>query len=722
MSLIVGLNSSGNQINNKVIASNVTGDVYDTFPVSNTGTSTGNYNHLGIDGQNNNKWDLLNVSGDLDGGFNLWHSSSTHAPLLIASVDDTGLTIDRSTSGTPPLLSPPILSIPDGSHINFSADLTQPPYNMVYQDLSANPVYMTQTNSFYTTGELVYAFVTSPTQVQLFKNDPNTNPIPPNTVPSGFPTTNTTGLVIGQPVFAFSLPSPTITKSSVLTGDTLSFNATSFSPTVLNQTGLTITDDNNNSNTVSYNQSVIRNSSNGSSTLSSNAIQINNGVGSYTTLASSVAYFNNNGVNTIAIDNSPQMVLNDTSQTSQAIIDYSRIIFSEVNGLQGTLSRNGLTINAPNGAYMSLTPSVLNYYNGTIITTSLRGAESYLSFNDGTNNSQLTTTDILFNSVSLKSTVSTNTSNIATNTASITALQQNTIQAPIIQLCSPAVFGTSPSLPPQKMFISSNASNISNIGYGGWYFRNWITGVNIGWNAAFASTTSTVGDLLQLSFSFLTTNTTSSPQLSVYTSPPTGGNFYNSRRSYVNTGTPTANTPYLYYINFNGYTGVPFKSGHTPVLMTNTGVSNVGAFASTEILYFWSVGTNSIAAANSVELIISGMTFKMNHNSDGIVTQPYLFLNGEVINAAPVVAQGAGTLTINPYHYGCSFGCTGDVTVSTGSLRAQDVLFYITLVNAKSTGAVGITYIGSAGSTSYILQQSGTQVSLSWSGTYWTIL
>jgi hypothetical protein len=474
---------------------------------------------------------------------------------------------------------------------------------------------------------------------------------------------------------------------------------------------------------------VVANTSNtNTSTLASNSVQINNGVDSYTTLASSVAYFNNNGVNTIAIDNSPQMVLLDTSQTYQATIDYSRIIFGENGGLQGTLSRNGLNINVPSGAYMSLTPSSLNYYNGTIITTALNGSASSLTFNDGTNNSQLTTTDLLFNSVSLKSAVSTNTSNIAintsniaTNTSAISNLQLNAIQTPINQLCSPAVFGTSPSLPPQKMFISSNASNISNIGYGGWYFRNWVTGVNIGWNASFATTSSTVADLLQLSFSFISPNTTSAPQISVYTSPATGGNFYNSRRAYVNNAPTTANTPYLYYINFNGYTGVPFKSGHTSVLMTNTNISNVGAFAPTETLYFWSVGTNTIASANSVELVVSGMTFKMNSGGNAI-TQPFSFLNGEVINSAPVVAQGAGTLTINPYHYGCSFGCTGDVTVATGSLRAQDALFYITLVNAKTGGAVGITYTGSGGSTTYTLTASGSQVSLSWSGTYWVIL
>ena len=598
-----------------ILSSNLNGtEVQQGFPTTSTGTSTGNYNHLGIDGQNNNKWDFLNISGDLDGGFNLWHSSSTHAPLLIASVDDTGLTIDRSTSGTPPLLSPPILSIPDGSHINFSADLTQPPYNMVYQDLSANPVYMTQTNSFYTTGELVYAFVTSPTQVQLFKNDPNTNPIPPNTVPSGFPTTNTAGLVIGQPVFAFSLPPPTITKSSVLTGDTLSFNATSFSPTVLNQTGLTITDDNNNSNTVSYNQTVIRNSSNGSSTLSSNAIQINNGAGSYTTLASSVAYYNNNGINTIEIDNSPNMTLIDTTQTYSTTIDNTRIMFGEVNGLQCTLSRNGLNINVPNGAYVALTPSSLNYYNGTIITTAFNGSGSSLTFNDGTNNSQLTTTDILFNSVSLKSTVSTNTSNIATNTSNIatntsaiTTLQIKQTTTSNQNISSAITADGRPPIAPTTTIAQQYAFTPS------WYFHNTSAGYKINWYMG-GDIGMTVSQVLGLYMNVFNPSMTSNdlfPFITAYTvnDQPNPPNFYKSKRTYLfnQAITPVVNTRYFMFQNVSGSCPTPFHYGSVlnNMQLSTVAGSNVGAFAPTETILAFAIGSNSASAVNSVEFAIN---------------------------------------------------------------------------------------------------------------------
>jgi hypothetical protein len=348
MSFLVGLNSSGNQINNNVIASNVSVETFDTFPTTSTGDATGNYNHLGIDGQNNNKWDFLNVSGTLDGGFNLWNSSSSQAPQLLTSIDNTGLTIDRSSGGVPPLLSPPILSIPDGSHINFSVDLTQPPYNMVYQNLTANPVYMTQTNSFYTTGELVYAFVTAPTQVQLFKNDPITNPIPPNTVPSGFPTTDTNGLTVGIPVFAFSLPTPGITKTSLLTGDTLLIkNSPDYDSTSLSDTGLTLTN--------------------------SDATNIH-------LTASS---FNING-------NAKTVVLNETN-----------MIITDASNNNSIVSSTNLTLNSN---YFSGNPlNVINMSSNNIqLLDNDQGFigsfnPTYLTLNDGGANAQLTTTDLTFN-------------------------------------------------------------------------------------------------------------------------------------------------------------------------------------------------------------------------------------------------------------------------------------------------------------------------------------
>ena len=122
---------------------------------------------------------------------------------------------------------------------------------MTFGDLTANPVYMTQSNSFYSQDELVYAFVTTPFQVQLFKNDANTNPIPPNTVPSGFPTADTTGLTVGLPVFAFGLPGPSITKTAILTSEALFIkNDPFFSPVALSTNGLSLSDTSDNNSYV----------------------------------------------------------------------------------------------------------------------------------------------------------------------------------------------------------------------------------------------------------------------------------------------------------------------------------------------------------------------------------------------------------------------------------------------------------------------------------------
>ena len=291
---------------------------------------------------------------------------------------------------------------------------------------------------------------------------------------------------------------------------------------------------------------------------------------------------------------------------------------------------------------------------------------------------------------------------------------------PITQLCSPAVYNTSPSLPPQKMFTSSSSANIVNTGYNGWYFRNFTTGINASWNAGFASSTSVVGELQQLSFCFISPVTTTAPFFTVYTNPPTGGNFYNSRRSYINTGTITANTPYIYYFNFNGYTGVPFKSGHTPVALTVSPVGQVGSFAGTETLYFWTVGTNSISSANNDELIISVMDCQML--SGGIpYNQPYTFLNSEVMQTPVFSNQATGTRAITPYDYGTNILCTGDVTITNAYLRSKDAQFFITCTNAKSSGTIGITYTGSGGSTTFSLIGSGSQVVLEWTGTYWAV-
>lgn len=715
------LSSNIGDINHQgILSSNINGtDIQQTFPTTSTGTSTGNYNHLGIDGQNNNKWDFLNISGTLDGGYNFWHSSDAHAPLLITSIDDVGLTVDRSATVYNP--SYKTFGV-DGSGFDYVFLSTLPEFPPTNWEVYNMYVVRVGNNTATLSTGVDYNVDYRNTKVITFHttSDPN-SPI--------IDSTGITSVLIpygGTPVVT--------TKTAILTSEELIIkNDPSFNSIELTNNGLTVSDVLGNSNTISSNLITVRDPS------------------AFNTQINPYSFIINGNAKTVAI-NENNMAITDSSNNNSNLSANGLILNSYYNAgvFLNIIDISGTTIQINDndqGLSSNFSTSQAQFIDGD--KTGTISAPYTQHINSTTNTTSiLTSSDLTFNNVSLKSAVATNTSNIATNTtniatnttniatnttniatnttniatntSNITTLQQNAIQTPIIQLCSPAVYGTSPSLPPQKMFVSSSASNIINIGYGGWYFRNFITGTNIGWNAGFASSTSTVGDLMQLSFSFLTPNTTTSPQCTVYSLPATGGNFFNSRRSYVNTGTPVANTPYLYYINFNGYTGVPFKSGHTSVLMTNTNVSNVGAFAPTETLYFWSVGTNSATTANSVELIVSSMTFKMTNNGS-VITQPYSFLNNEVINAQPVLT-GSGTIAITPYHYGASFGATNDITVANTYMRAQDALFYITFTNAKTSGAVGITYPASAGNQTYILQSSGTQVSLSWSGTSWSVI
>jgi hypothetical protein len=134
--------NSGNIAHNGILASNVNGtSTYTTFPITDTSNNLGNYNHLGIDGQNNKKWDFLNMSGTYLGGYNWWNSNSTHAPQLLASLDanngfkiettnltilrnimnSSGLTIADDTNHNVNIISNSDISIRDLSNSNSSA-------------------------------------------------------------------------------------------------------------------------------------------------------------------------------------------------------------------------------------------------------------------------------------------------------------------------------------------------------------------------------------------------------------------------------------------------------------------------------------------------------------------------------------------------------------------------------------------------------------------------
>lgn len=237
--------TQGNIAHQGVLGSNINGSPLLTdFPTTTTGTSLGHYHYTD---DTTKALKFLNVSGSGSGGHWFYTANDTTAPVQTARIDIDGITIDTSSGGGNVVYSPPIAQLVDGSHIDFPSgtDLHNAPYNF---NQTFNPIYMTQSNGFYITGELAYAFITNGgSQIQIFRNNNNTNPIPPNVVPSDFPNTNTNGLVIGQPVFSLSLPIPAVPKSinllenltivndtdtSILSATDLTFNSVSLSTTL----------------------------------------------------------------------------------------------------------------------------------------------------------------------------------------------------------------------------------------------------------------------------------------------------------------------------------------------------------------------------------------------------------------------------------------------------------------------------------------------------------
>lgn len=241
---------NGNIAHQGVLASNITGSTVlsSTFPTTNTGTSLGHYHYTE---SSSNALQFLNCSGTGTGGHKFYTSNSTLAPVNTATIDINGLTIDKSTSGTPPVYSPNVLSLaPDGKNITMASSIYDAPYNFNLQTF--NPVYMTQTTAYYTAGDLAYAVAGSDLVIQIFNNNNITNPIPPNVVPSDFGNNTNVGITTGIPLFTLTPPSPpsipqivnlneeltitTDTDESILTATDLTFNSVSLQTTLNNLT------------------------------------------------------------------------------------------------------------------------------------------------------------------------------------------------------------------------------------------------------------------------------------------------------------------------------------------------------------------------------------------------------------------------------------------------------------------------------------------------------
>jgi len=385
-----------------------------------------------------------------------------------------------------------------------------------------------------------------------------------------------------------------------------------------------------------------------------------------------------------------------------------------------------------------------------------------------TTNSVLTSSDLLFNDVSLKTQVSTNTTNIDTNTTNIatntsniatntsniatntsniatntsniatntsniatntTNISKNTSSISKLQYASainiansPAIYSTLPSSPPM---VPTTAA--TNTGYNGWYYKN-ISSVynNISWGISFQPSNYVVSNLKGFYFTFVSLTTTSKPFMSVYTLPAQApGGFYNSRRSYVPAGgsaTITAGIPYIYYFMYDNAYPTPFKYVHNAVALTLSPISQVGAFASSELLYFASINTNSISTIGTEELII-GEAGVIIDDGTGTLIQPFTFNSADVYspNSYKTVLQGTGTVTPTSVDKGITYIATANFTISNASLTGIPVGFFVKVHNGSNADRT-ITYNTSSTvivHTSSVVQ-NGQEVIFYWNGTQFT--
>jgi len=242
-----------------------------------------------------------------------------------------------------------------------------------------------------------------------------------------------------------------------------------------------------------------------------------------------------------------------------------------------------------------LSTTYLNINKVNTIQNSILTSEN-LSITDLSSNvSVLSSTDLKFNNVSLPTRVSTAESEIDI----LTIKQTNTIY----QFSSPAIYadGQPPSATPTSI-INSYAINA-------WYFKNTVAGQKINW---YMPTTSglKVQDILGLYLRLFNVSTTSNDNtlfLTVYTTPDAGPNYswYKSRMVYVITATPTINTLYTFFANASGSCPNPSSYASTLLSMTPSTVSNPrGTYGPTENIMFFSIGSNSASAVNSVEVVV----------------------------------------------------------------------------------------------------------------------
>jgi len=225
-----------------------------------------------------------------------------------------------------------------------------------------------------------------------------------------------------------------------------------------------------------------------------------------------------------------------------------------------------------------------------------------LTITTETNSSVLSATDLTFNSVSLPATVSSNTS-------SIRDLQIKQISV-INQNISAAIYADGrPPTAPTTTIAQQYAYSPS------WYFINSFNSNNkINWYVP-ATSGLTVASILGLYCSFFNganTSNDNTPFITVYTTPTGSGDyapgFFHSAMTYIfnPASSITANTRYTEFIGFNSCP-TPQHYASTLISLVQSPISPNprGSYLPTEVVEFFSIGTNSVAPKNSLEIAVS---------------------------------------------------------------------------------------------------------------------
>ena len=284
-------------------------------------------------------------------------------------------------------------------------------------------------------------------------------------------------------------------------------------------------------------------------------------------------------------------------------------------GASNSLSSNSFTIRDLTNSYVNRQQPaqiLLNCDTTHANITLQNGDYPYNQITDkDSNNSQITSTDLLFNGVSTNTKISTNTSNIATNTSNIasntTAI--NNINSHLAQVVVPQLTFSSPAIYADSTIIPSTNSTYQNTyGVFGWYMKNVNTGSKF--NLYFPPQPNmTVADLKGVYYEMFSNcvNLGDMPYITIYTKP-TGTNdyrpWYHSSYTIVPSVLPSANSfvqcfGNLQNLSFNS-ANVWGNYSYSP-LIASTYQNPKGDYQPNQQVLFVSLSSNSASAVGNLD-------------------------------------------------------------------------------------------------------------------------